>query len=88
MVRKKVKITNKYGLHARPANLLVKIASKFQSAIQLAKDGYVVNAKSLLGVMSLAAEPGSEIEIIAEGTDEQAAVQAIEALIMNKFEEE
>ncbi len=79
---------NKYGLHARPANLLVKTASKFKANIQLAKDGYVVNAKSLLGVMSLAAEPGSEIEIIADGEDEQEAVQALEALIMNKFEEE
>ncbi len=88
MIRKKVKIVNKYGLHARPANLLVKTAGKFKAQIQLAKDGYVVNGKSLLGVMSLAAEPGSEIEIIAEGEDEQEAVAAIEALIMNKFDEE
>ncbi len=88
MIRKKIKIVNKYGLHARPASLLVKTAGKFKSNIQLAKDGYVVNGKSLLGVMSLAAEPGSEIEIIAEGEDEQEAVAAIEALIMDKFNEE
>ncbi len=88
MIRKKVKIENKYGLHARPANMLVRVASRFKSNIQLAKDGYVVNGKSLLGVMSLAAEPGSEIEIIVEGEDEQEAVAAIEELIANKFDEE
>ena len=88
MIRKKVKIENKYGLHARPANMLVRVASRFKSNIQLAKDGYVVNGKSLLGVMSLAAEPGSEIEIIVEGEDEQEAVAAIEELIAKKFDEE
>ncbi len=88
MIKKIFKINNKYGLHARPAALLVKTAGRFKSDIKVAKDGYVVNGKSLMGVMTLAAEPGSEIEVTVEGKDEQQAMEAIEELISKNFFEE
>jgi len=85
---KKLQIKNKYGLHARPAALLVKIACKYNANIELSKDGMVVNAKSILGVMTLAAERGSEIEVIAFGNDAEAAVMDIQKIIENNFAEE
>jgi phosphocarrier protein HPr len=85
---KKLQIKNKYGLHARPAALLVKIACKYNANIELSKDGMVVNAKSILGVMTLAAERGSEIEVIAFGDDAEAAVTDIQKIIENNFSEE
>lgn len=88
MIKKVFRISNKYGLHARPAALLANTAGKFKASIQIAKDGYVVNGKSLMGVMTLAAEPGSEIEIIIEGEDEQEMLQAIEDLFARNFDEE
>ncbi|RCK81217.1 MAG: Phosphocarrier HPr protein of PTS system [Candidatus Ozemobacter sibiricus] len=88
MKRKEVPITNKFGLHARPAALLVKLASTFESDVQLAKEDTEVNAKSILGVMMLAAGPGNVVTIIAEGKDEEAAVQAISNLIESRFGEE
>jgi phosphocarrier protein len=66
----------------------VKTASKFQSDIHLSKDGMQVNAKSILGVMTLAAEFGSEIEVIANGVDEEDAINAVEEIIESKFNEE
>lgn len=88
MIRKEVPITNKFGLHARPAALLVKLASTFESDVQLAKEDTEVNAKSILGVMMLAAGPGNVVTIIADGKDEEAAVQAISNLIESRFGEE
>lgn len=85
---KKLQIKNKYGLHARPAALLVKVACKYNANIELSKDGMVVNAKSILGVMTLAAERGSEIEVIAFGDDAEAAVMDIQKIIENNFAEE
>lgn len=88
MIKKVFQISNRLGLHARPAALLVKTAGKFKSSIQFAKDGYVVNGKSIMGVMTLAAEPGSEIEIIIEGADAQEALEAIAEIIENNFYED
>lgn len=88
IIKQKLKIKNKYGLHARPAALLVQVACKYKSKIELAKDGMVVDAKSILGVMTLAAEFGSEIEIFAAGEDAKTAVEHIQKIIENKFEEE
>lgn len=87
MLRKKFTIKNKSGLHARPASELVKLASRFKSDIQLSKDGLVVNAKSIMGVLILAAEAGSVIEVIARGSDEAEAVEAIGQLIESDFGE-
>lgn len=88
MIEKTVKIKNKLGLHARPAALLVKAASKFVSEIYLLKDGLEVNGKSIMGVLMLAAECGSEITLRANGPDEEATVEALERLILSKFREE
>jgi phosphocarrier protein HPr len=88
MTEKNIIIQNKLGLHARPAALVVSVASRFRSEIYLNKDGVEVNAKSIMGVMMLAAEMGSWILITADGQDEELAVQALEALFASKFDEE
>ena len=89
MLRKEVTILNSSGLHARPAAALVKLTSKFHNTkILLQKDGLEVNAKSIMGVMTLAAEKGSKLLIIAEGNDEDEALNQIVELIKNKFAEE
>ncbi len=88
MKRKDVEIKNKFGLHARPAAMLVKLAGGFNSEIQLIKDDMDVNAKSILGVMMLAAGPGNVVTIAAEGDDEEQAVNAIVELIESRFGEE
>jgi len=88
MVKKNVKIENKLGLHARPATLIVKTASKFKSNVNIKKDDIIVNGKSIMGVMMLAAEQGSEIEIICEGEDEKEALDAISKVVEDKFYEE
>ena len=88
MKRKEVEIKNKLGLHARPASLLVKLAGKYSSEIDLIKEDTEVNAKSILGVMMLAAGPGQKLTITAEGSDEVEAVEALAALIDSGFGEE
>jgi len=88
LTRKNIKITNKLGLHARPAALLVKTAGKYKSEITVSKDDMEVNAKSIMGVMMLAAEKGSMLTITASGEDEEDAVSAIVKLIQGKFDEE
>jgi phosphocarrier protein HPr len=88
MIREEIQILNKHGLHARPAAQFVKIAGRFQSEIKVIKDGLEVNGKSIMGIMMLAAEPGSMITIIVDGPDESAALQALKELITNKFYED
>jgi phosphocarrier protein len=88
MIKKIFKIQNKYGLHARPAALFVKTTGKFKSDINVSKDGVVANGKSIMGLMTLVAETGSEIEITIDGEDEQEAMKAIQELIESKFNED
>jgi phosphocarrier protein HPr len=88
MTQKTLIVQNRLGLHARPAALVVSEASKYHSEIYLNKDGVEINAKSIMGVMMLAAEMGSHIMVTASGEDEQEAVAAIEALFASKFDEE
>jgi phosphocarrier protein HPr len=88
MTREEFIIQNKVGLHARPAAILVQTANKFKSNITVGKDGKVVNAKSILGVLSLGVEKGAIINITAEGEDEQEALKTFETLIESKFGEE
>jgi phosphocarrier protein HPr len=88
MIQEQIKIINKHGLHARPAAQFVKIAGKFSSDIKVVKDGLEVNGKSIMGIMMLAAEPGSEILLMIDGNDEQDALIALKELINNKFYEE
>ena len=88
MFEKIVTIKNQLGLHARPAALLVKTAERFKSTIFLIRDDLEVNAKSIMGVMMLAAEMGSQFTIRAEGEDEKGAVEAVISVIEDKFYEE
>ncbi|MEP1151502.1 MAG: HPr family phosphocarrier protein [Balneola sp.] len=85
MIKKKVTIKNSSGLHARPSAALVKTASKFKSDFFIHMYGYRVNGKSILGVMTLAAEYGAEIELEFDGADENEAIAAITELIEEKF---
>ncbi|MBD3226127.1 MAG: HPr family phosphocarrier protein [Caldithrix sp.] len=85
MIKEIFKIKNKHGLHARPAAQFVKVAGQFESNIKVLKDGLEVDGKSIMGVMMLAAEPGSEIEIHINGGDEEKALQAIKDLVAKDF---
>ncbi len=89
MFQKKAKIMNSLGIHARPASMLVKLASNFESTIELEKDDIHVNAKSIMGVLMLASEKGQEIIVRASGKDEKEAIDSIVELIeKRKFDEE
>jgi phosphocarrier protein len=83
-----VRIGNKYGLHARPAAEFVKLAATFRADIFVRKDEPEVNGKSIMGIMMLAAEFGSDITIRATGPDAAAAVDALAALVERRFGEE
>lgn len=85
---KDVTVANAYGLHARPAAEFVKLAGKFESEILVSKDGLEVNGKSIMGVMMLAAEKGSTIQIRARGADARKAVEALVNLVADGFGEE
>jgi phosphocarrier protein HPr len=87
MITKKVRVKNKLGLHARPAALIVTTASKFQSEFYISKDGMRINGKSIMGVMMLAAEMGSELTLELDGPDEKEALKAIVEVIDSKFGE-
>jgi phosphocarrier protein HPr len=83
-----VTVVNKYGLHARPAAELVKLANRFTADVWVRKDDVEVSGKSIMGVMMLAAECGSAVHVRASGDDAQAAVEAVVQLIQNRFGEE
>lgn len=85
MVTKKVVVKNKSGLHARPSSVLVKAASKYDAEFYIRMYGYKVNGKSILGVMTLAAEYGAEMELIFDGQDEEKALEEISTLFEMKF---
>lgn len=87
MLQQDVEIINKLGLHARASAKLTQTAGQFQSAIWLTRNNRRVNAKSIMGVMMLAAAKGSTINLEAEGEDEAAAMDALLALINDKFGE-
>ena len=87
MQKRSVKIVNKLGLHARASAKLTQLASKYQSQVFLARGGRRVNAKSIMGVMMLAAGMGSTVELEADGADEAEAVIAIERLFADRFGE-
>jgi phosphocarrier protein HPr len=87
MIRASLIISNKLGLHARASAKLTKLAGGFKSDVHLSRNGRRVNAKSIMGVMMLAAGMGSEIELEVEGPDEAKAVEAIRELIQDKFGE-
>ena len=86
--RRSVQIANALGLHARPAAEFVKLANRFRADVWVSKDGVEVNGKSIMGVMMLAAERGSTIEIHARGDDAAEAVDALVRLVADGFGEE
>lgn len=81
-------VSNKLGMHARPAAMFVKIANRFICDIFVEKDGEKVNGKSIMGLMMLAAGPGSKLTVYAQGKDASAALAELEILIQRKFDEE
>lgn len=83
-----LKLTNKSGLHARPAALFVQTAAKYKSDIQIGKDHRFVSAKSILGVLSLGIRSGEDFVLKIVGEDEQAAARALQEIINQKFGEE
>lgn len=88
MIEQDLKIINRLGIHARPAALIAQTAARFSCEIQIGKDNITVDAKSIMGVMMLAAECGSTVHILARGADEKEAVDALKNLVENKFNEE
>lgn len=87
-MKRSVKIVNKLGLHARAAAQLVQVASGYAADLMLEKDGQRVNGKSIMGVMMLAAAQGDSVEIEGEGGDAEALLDAVEALVAARFNEE
>ena len=87
MIKRTIKITNKLGLHARASAKLTQAAGAFKSQVWIARNGRRVNAKSIMGVMMLAAGLGSTVEIETDGPDEEAAIDTVEKLFADKFGE-
>src|ERR671937_2017720 len=87
-IEKEIKVVNRLGLHARPAAMFVRIASRYRSEVWVAKEGEEVNGKSIMGLMMLAAGQGSRLRIRCEGPDAGKAMDELEALINSKFNED
>jgi phosphocarrier protein len=88
LLTKEVTVLNKSGIHARPAALFVKTANRYGSDIFVEKDGEKINGKSIMGLMMLAAGPGSKVTLHVKGADAAAALAELEALVQRKFDEE
>ncbi len=87
-VTREMMVTNKLGIHARPAAMFVKTANRFGCDVFVEKDGEKVNGKSIMGLMMLAAGPGSKLSVQAEGEDAARALSELDALLKRKFDEE
>ncbi len=85
MIQRTVTVRNEAGLHARPSSALVREAAKFESEFTIEFMGYHVNGKSILGIMTLAAECGAQLTLILDGPDEKQAADHLQALFENKF---
>lgn len=88
MLVKKVTIINRLGLHARAAAKFVKLANRFKASVKIEKDGVLIDGKSILGILTLAAVQGTTITLKINGADEKSALKALIVLIENRFEEE
>lgn len=88
MTTREVTVRNRAGVHTRPASMIVRTASKFVSEFFIQKDGYEINGKSIIGVMTLAAEQGATLTLLFDGPDEEAAASAIIELFESGFNEE
>jgi phosphocarrier protein HPr len=87
-IEKEITIINRLGLHARPAAMFVRIASRYRSEVWVSKEGEEINGKSIMGLMMLAAGQGSKLTIKCEGPDADKVMEELEELIQNKFSEE
>ncbi len=87
MIEQLVEVVNRAGIHTRPAAMIVKLAAKFKSDIYLVRDGFSINAKSIIGVMTLAAEQGAKIFVKIDGQDEQSAADELTQLFASGFGE-
>ena len=87
-IEKDIAITNRLGLHARPAAMFVRIASRYRSEVWVSKEGEEVNGKSIMGLMMLAAGKGSTLRLRCEGPDADKALEELETLIKSNFNEE
>ncbi len=87
-IKKKIKIKNSQGLHARPASIFVRIANKFESDVTVKKDAEKVNGKSIMGLLVLAASQGNVIEVEVNGPDAQQAINELEYFLMHDPENE
>ena len=88
LIAKELEVINTKGIHARPAAMFVKIANRFDCDIFVEKDGEKINGKSIMGLMMLAAGPGSKLRVEANGPDAANAISEIESLLKRKFDEE
>jgi phosphocarrier protein len=87
IAQRQLVVLNKLGIHARPAALFVKVANRFSCSVMVVKDGEKINGKSIMGLMMLAAGPGSKLLVTCEGEDCHEALDEIEALVKRKFDE-
>jgi len=88
MIKEDIEVKNRLGIHARPAALIAQAAGKYKSDISISRNGMEVNAKSIMGIMMIAAEQGSIITLQINGADEQQALEAIKNILKKIFEEE
>ncbi len=88
MVQKNAKVKNRAGLHARPAAMIVQVASQYEAAIYIEKGNEKINAKSIMGILTMGAGFDTELVLSAEGSDEQGALDAMFDLFESRFEEE
>jgi len=86
MIRERITISNKAGLHARAASRLAGVSSRYSSTIRIGKE-HMVDGKSILSLMMLAASKGTELEVVVDGEDEEEAIEAITRLVDNRFDE-
>ncbi len=87
-ITKEIVVTNKLGIHARPAAMFVRTANRFECQVYVEKDGERVNGKSIMGLMMLAAGPGSRLTVVLEGEDSAKALAELELLLKRKFDED
>ena len=87
MIEKEIEVVNRAGIHTRPASMIVKTSAKYKSDVYLMRDGFSINAKSIIGVMTLAAEQGAKLLIRADGPDENEAVENLAQLFADGFGE-
>lgn len=88
MIEKMYKISNRLGLHARPASLFVKTTTRFASSVKIIKDGQEIDGKSIMGLLMLAAGPGTELKIVADGPDESDVLKSLDDLFERRFDDD